>query len=488
MFTHDEKTILLVEDEPLIALNQKTVLQRNGLHVRVAASGEKAIRTVREAPEIDLVLMDIDLGSGIDGTVAAEQILELRELPIVFLTGHAEREMVEKVRRITRFGYVLKNAGEFVLIEAIVMAFELFDTNQQLRRREQWYRAALEGTPMEHDSPDAETHLRDVNQAYLENILRSAPTGIGIVSNRVIRRVNDRVCAMVGYTRDELVGNSIRMLYETDAEFEAVGARKYKAIHDSGVGTVETRWRRKDGTVIDVHVSSAPLYPGNDHTEYTFTALDISERQRARDQLTRALEEKTHLLAELNHRVKNNLMMVEALIGLKADQLTDPRQLDDLRVKVETIRTVHEKLGTGADTLQVDLPAYLPDLLRAVLAAAPTPAPPEIETEIAPAVVSARTAVSLGLIINELVTNAVKHAFPAVRHPTVAIHGVRDDGKYTLVLSHNGTAMPESIDFADPATLGLGLQLLTTLVDELNGTISHHRENELTAFSITVPL
>lgn len=70
--------------------------------------------------------MDIDLGDGkMDGTEAAEMILNEYELPIVFLTSHAEKEMVEKGKGITRYGYVLKNAGEFVLIEAITMAFEL---------------------------------------------------------------------------------------------------------------------------------------------------------------------------------------------------------------------------------------------------------------------------------------------------------------------------------------------------------------------------
>lgn len=134
------RTLLLVEDEALIALGEADLLRRNGFTVETALNGEEAIARVHELPQIDLVLMDIDLGYGPDGTEAARRILKIREIPIVFLTGHAEREMVERVRNITRYGYVLKTSGEFVLLESIAMAFELFDTTEKLRESERRYR------------------------------------------------------------------------------------------------------------------------------------------------------------------------------------------------------------------------------------------------------------------------------------------------------------------------------------------------------------
>ena len=81
--------------------------------------------------------MDIDLGKGFSGREAAAQILSHRTLPIVFLTSHHEREMVEKVRGITRYGYVIKDSGDFVLQSSIEMAFELFEAHQQARQREE---------------------------------------------------------------------------------------------------------------------------------------------------------------------------------------------------------------------------------------------------------------------------------------------------------------------------------------------------------------
>jgi CheY-like chemotaxis protein len=123
----NQKLILLVEDEALIAMAETATLERHGYAVRTVANGEAAVSEgARE--DVGLILMDIDLGAGaMDGTQAAQRILEQREVPIVFLTSHNEREMVERVRGITRYGYVLKNSGEFVLIQSIETAFELFE-------------------------------------------------------------------------------------------------------------------------------------------------------------------------------------------------------------------------------------------------------------------------------------------------------------------------------------------------------------------------
>ena len=105
------KTILLVEDEALLAMGIKMVLEKNGYTVVHVLNGEKAVETVAKE-NIDLILMDIDLGKNrMDGTVAAEIILKDHDIPIIFHTSHAEKEMVEKVKGITRYGYVLKNAG-----------------------------------------------------------------------------------------------------------------------------------------------------------------------------------------------------------------------------------------------------------------------------------------------------------------------------------------------------------------------------------------
>ena len=137
------KKILLVEDEVLIAMNEAQTLQKHGYEVVTAYKGEKAVAIVEQDPEISLILMDIDLGKGLDGTEAAQKILEIHELPIVFLTSHSEKEYVDKVKKITGYGYVLKNNGEFVLIESIEMAFRLYNAHIEMKRQKENLQNAL---------------------------------------------------------------------------------------------------------------------------------------------------------------------------------------------------------------------------------------------------------------------------------------------------------------------------------------------------------
>lgn len=129
-----KRTLLLVEDEAVIALLEKRVLEEHGYTVIHANSGESALEMVRTIPEIQLILMDIDLGTGMDGTIAAELILKETNIPIVFLSSHTEPEIVEKTEKITSYGYVVKNSSATVLDASIKMAFKLFDAQRTLEK------------------------------------------------------------------------------------------------------------------------------------------------------------------------------------------------------------------------------------------------------------------------------------------------------------------------------------------------------------------
>jgi PAS domain S-box-containing protein len=128
----------------------------------------------------------------------------------------------------------------------------------------------------------AEETLRK-NEEKLSSIFRAAPTGIGVVKNRVLVEVNDRICEMVGYTREELIGKSSRMVYPDESEFEFVGQEKYRQITEHGSGTVETRWRTKDGRILNILLSSSPINTKDLSEGVTFTALDITDRKKAED-------------------------------------------------------------------------------------------------------------------------------------------------------------------------------------------------------------
>lgn len=119
----------------------------------------------------------------------------------------------------------------------------------------------------------------------LASILKASPVGIGRTINRVFLHVNDRVCDMTGYTSEELVGQSSRMLYPTQEEYDAVGQEKYRQIKETGIGSVETHWLCKNGETIDVLLSSAPIDAADLSKGVIFSALDITEQKKAEQML-----------------------------------------------------------------------------------------------------------------------------------------------------------------------------------------------------------
>ncbi len=145
---------------------------------------------------------------------------------------------------------------------------------------------------------EAQVRQRTIELQESENrwrsLFRAAPVGIGVVSHRVIEQVNDRLCAMTGYRREDLVGQNARMLYPDEQEFLSVGREKYHQIAEHGTGTVETRFRRRDGQIIHVLLTSAPMDPSRQNVNVTFTALDVTERARM-------MAERERLMAAIEH-------------------------------------------------------------------------------------------------------------------------------------------------------------------------------------------
>jgi len=140
----------------------------------------------------------------------------------------------------------------------------------------------------------AEQALRN-SEAMLQSVFRAAPMGIGVVSDRIVGWSNEQVSVLTGYARDELEGRSARMLYEDQEEFERVGRVKYAEIAEGRTGTVETRWKRKDGALIDVLLSSAPIDPNDLSAGVVFTATDITKRKKAEQHAQERLAALAHV-------------------------------------------------------------------------------------------------------------------------------------------------------------------------------------------------
>ena len=255
------KTLLLVEDEAIIALAEKQLLQGEGYDVVHVFNGEEAVRrVVGEGEYFDLVLMDIDLGSGMDGTDAAVRILECRTIPVVFLSGHTEKEYTDRAQGITSYGYIVKNSGDRVLLASIKMAFELFEAYSALRESEERFRLLAE-------------HAEDL-------IYR-----IDLIPERRFAYVSPAATKITGYTPEEHYADpdlGFKLVHPDDRD------RLMEAMHgERGFGVpLVLRWCRKDGTVIWTEQNNVAIYDDDGNLiAIEGIARDITERRRAEDLL-----------------------------------------------------------------------------------------------------------------------------------------------------------------------------------------------------------
>ncbi|MFA5928347.1 MAG: response regulator, partial [Candidatus Margulisiibacteriota bacterium] len=125
-------SILYIEDDIVAGLVQQKKLVANGYEVTHVLTGEKALEALARGKHFDLVLTDINLGKGLDGAETARQILQSNNIPIVFMTSHIEKDIVEKVEGISNYGYVVKGSGEFVLMQSLKGALKLFEAKQMI--------------------------------------------------------------------------------------------------------------------------------------------------------------------------------------------------------------------------------------------------------------------------------------------------------------------------------------------------------------------
>lgn len=213
---------------------------------------------------------------------------------------------------------------------------------------------------------------------------------------------------------------------------------------------------------------------------------EITERRRVEDQIKASLKEKEVLLQEVHHRVKNNLQIILSLFNLQSGYIKDKQSLDVLkesRNRIKSIALVHERLYQSKDLARVGFAEYIrgltTDLFRSY----------GVDSDLIKLIINVNnvyldisTAIPCGLIINELVSNSLKHAFPSGQEGKIGLDlRLDDENKFTLMVRDNGVGLPKDLDFRN--TESLGLQLVVTLVDQIEGSIELDRSAG-TAFKI----
>ena len=273
-----KKTLLLVEDETITAMAEKAELEKYGYNVIVAISGEESVDIFNKNSDIDLILMDVNLGSGMDGTEAATLILKNNNLPIVFLSSHIEHEIVEKTEKITSYGYVVKSSSVTVLDASIKMAFKLFEANKKNTKTEIKQKAMI-------------SNISDV---------------IGIISaDGIIEYKSPNIEKWFGWKPEDLVGTDAwKTVYPDDLK------RLQKAFYtilkkDNSTTSVIYRYKCKDGSYKPIELTAINLVNDPDIGGILLNYHDITKRKRAEE-----------ALRESEETVKNKL---QAILDPKGD-------------------------------------------------------------------------------------------------------------------------------------------------------------------------
>jgi two-component sensor histidine kinase len=350
------------------------------------------------------------------------------------------------------------------------------------------------------------------SEAFQRTILEHVGAAlIATDPNGTITMFNPGAEQLLGYTAEEIVGRSTPALLHDPAE---VAARRQVLEGELGVpillpfdvfvvksrtlGADANEWTyiAKDGRRIPVLLTVTTVRdPENRIIGYLGVAVDLSQRKRAElelVELNRLLAERSAqrdvLLQEVHHRVKNNLQVIASLINMQLRQLSDPSArsaLQECRSRIQAIALVHERLYKAIDYSSLPFAEYVRLLVNNIIEGAGANARDiRFDCRIDPVALVVERAIPLGLILNELITNALKHAFPS-RPGTIAITIEVDGNKVRLIVRDDGIGLPANFEMA--SSRSLGMQLVTSLVEQLDGTFEVVREPH-TTFVVAAPI
>lgn len=309
-------------------------------------------------------------------------------------------------------------------------------------------------------------------------VVEYAPSAMVLVDDQgMMVLVNEQTERLFGYPRAELIGRSVDMLvpFATRAHHADFRHSFLSSPSPRPMGGGRDLFAcRADGSEFPVEIGLNPMDTGNG-VMVLASIVDITERRRAQQVLEQALLEKTVLLNEVHHRVKNNLQVITSLLNLQANNADEPRVRDILNESQNRVRAMaltHQLLYERKDFSRMDLGDYLDrlaQLLRGTYRSGANGVELQLERPAQPVYLDLERAIPCGLMVNELVTNAFKHAFPEQRRGDITITLYGDDQRLTLAVRDDGIGLPADFDF--DAVKSLGLQLVPLLIDQLHGEL-----------------
>ncbi len=284
---------------------------------------------------------------------------------------------------------------------------------------------------------------------------------------------------LLGYDVPDLMGKSVFDLIHKD-DLKPVTSEFMRALMSNSAAHAIFRFKHKNGEWRWLESAGKSFKTSSGEVRWVIDSRDITERKRTEEQVQKSLREKESLLREIHHRVKNNLQVISSLLSLQSDYAegTDPSRLfDESQNRISAIALIHEQLYQSADLAEINIGEYLANLTDNLLTVyGDEGSNVSVEFNTDDLAVDIDTAIPCGLIINELFSNCLKHAFKCREKDDNQKEGVVNvgfnsdsNGQYILSVADNGCGLPPGLDFRETETLGL--QLVCTLADQLNGEL-----------------
>jgi len=393
--------------------------------------------------DIDVVLLDIGLPDS-NGLDTFNKVYATKpEVPIIILTDLDDSEIAIKGVRRGAQDYLIKSKVDSdMLTRTIYYAIERKSAEVALQQSEERLRLVVENMPIMLDAFDDKGKI--------------------IVWNSECEKVT-------GFSSDEIIGNlsSAKLLYPDENNLKYIHSILKK--YGNNFRNMEWDIACKDGskkTILWSNISEK--YPISGWYSWA-VGIDITERKKAQDQIERSLREKEVLLKEIHHRVKNNLQVISSLLNIQARSARDKNTINILsesRDRIITMSIIHSLLYESHDLSEINIKQFIDRLLGKLLQSYPAN-----ETRITPVIQVAEyplpisIAVPLGLIINELISNILKHAFKKREEGVIKVSlSASEKGRINLSVSDNGIGLPPKFDI--DTTQSLGLRLVKILTEE----------------------
>jgi PAS domain S-box-containing protein len=327
------------------------------------------------------------------------------------------------------------------------------------------------------DNKRAEEEIA-IQKSYFENLFQMSPDALVILSNddRVIQ-INQEFTNLFGYREMEAVGSLINDLI-VPQELKEEALVYTKSVAERKRVRFESVRCHKNGTKINIECIGKPIMLKGNQLAVMAIYRDISERIIAKKRIEQELEEKDILLKEVHHRVKNNMQIISSLLNMQKKMITDPAIIElftNTQNRVKSMSLIHERIYRSKDLSSIDIKNYITRLVMNLFISYEIYQDRiKLDLHIEDIPINMNEAVPLGLILNELISNALKHAFPGDRKGNLKISFTRDNDRKILIVADDGVGSKVDLNFADPKTLGV--RLLGSLSDQLRGEISYKKE------------